>query len=1045
MRLGSLLFLIVVLFVLAVEWDVIIDYVNKITKQVGLKSPAYLLTVLEKESGFARDLGYNLGNKEKNIQRCVDMCYYTPSINNVDGRILTKCYNWIKGEFTINLRKSWCEDQYQALEKIVEHLKLDINKVPFSPDFGIGYAQFQPPTWESYPELKNKNPWNLEDSIYAAAVKILKDGIHDNERLAVKKYNNNDEYIEKFIESRKEWDQIISDTIFVFNCPSNNFSCALAKLKTEFDDCTENDWSIKRKKECIKTRVAQFKETKLANLEKEKNKLVLRLAHLQTLNSTAAILGFPELKIFQDKEVTIEAKDLPFLQNVSTETIREFEEITYKEEKIEQPPTQIIYKEEKIAIEQKQYRNLEKSKVNLLSKSISTNTKVIPATTTQNISTTTIQTRLTSTQESENKPKIIYGGGERRSSLRKDPCDDYKNINYPNILISEIQFETATDTKDEFIELYNPTDQEIDLTCWSLEKYTAKQEPTSTPTLTKLIPQSKFTGKIKPYSFFLITSSSTKEKYQGDLSYSGEYPYLIAINNVIILKKPNGEISDLVGYGDNPEKIYQFEGYAFTTSSINFKNKSIQRKNLQNNTNLQDRNDNSSDFWLSKPSPKFLRIYLIETDIENFQTFATSTEEGAILTLSWQEPNFNVSSTNYAYGLLISTSSDFNTFKLEDFGSTSSLPSPKFDSSTTTFETIITKCSATLTLYYFGLYLKDLTDEENKTDLAISSTTLPEDLCNPETEEEIISTSTTSTVKILISEVRVIEGTSDGEYIELYNPNEFPIDLSGWKLIRFATENNSSTIASDRANAKFKNVIMQPFSYLLLSNTSTLIIDGEEIGVDLVYASSHDLAKNDRLVLLDNNNKIIDEFSWEETSDEKSYSRKKIDSTNEENYFYKFIDWGNGYDTNQNSDFILVSLSPENSSTIKIVPTTTFPLEIKFIKDEETGFLITIIISWISPALYDYNENNYSYKLLISTSTEINPPSESFAPLENFATFTLPTFRLLSIQNVDIINLNTTNLGLPENFEFSQIKVKLELYKNNIKINESIFQYFSLE
>jgi membrane-bound lytic murein transglycosylase B len=159
-----LLFLLISL-VFALEWKLIIEAVDKAYRVVGLKTPSYILTIIEKESGFGENLGNNLGSKEENLKRCINMCYWTEEKNNLDGRKLVYCFDKEKQEYTIEARTQWCNNQYSALEKITSNLGLDINKVPFSPDFGIGYTQFQPTTWLQYKELKNKNPWNLEDSL----------------------------------------------------------------------------------------------------------------------------------------------------------------------------------------------------------------------------------------------------------------------------------------------------------------------------------------------------------------------------------------------------------------------------------------------------------------------------------------------------------------------------------------------------------------------------------------------------------------------------------------------------------------------------------------------------------------------------------------------------------------------------------------------------------------------------------------------------------------------------------------------------------------
>jgi hypothetical protein len=90
---------------------------------------------------------------------------------------------------------------------------------------------------------------------------------------------------------------------------------------------------------------------------------------------------------------------------------------------------------------------------------------------------------------------------------------------------------------------------------------------------------------------------------------------------------------------------------------------------------------------------------------------------------------------------LYGSNADKRGYTLDDFGTTSILPLPKFDGSTTSLSFAITKCSLTQTstdltqtsqnIFYFALFLKDNLDEENKSNFATSSITLPEDLCNP--------------------------------------------------------------------------------------------------------------------------------------------------------------------------------------------------------------------------------------------------------------------------------------------------------------------------
>jgi hypothetical protein len=1023
--------------VFALEWKLIIEAVDKAYKAVGLKTPGYILTIIEKESGFGKDLGSNLGSKEENLNRCINMCYWTEEINKLDGKKLVYCFDKEKQEYTIKARTQWCNNQYSALERITSNLGLDINKVLFSPDFGIGYTQFQPTTWLQYNELKNKNPWNLEDSLYAAALKLKYDGINENEEGAIGEYNRNPKYYRDYLDKRKEWDQILDDTIFVYDCPSNNFSCALSVIKTNYPECTENDWSIKKKKECIKTKVAFQKEQKLAQKQNEAKTLAYEIQVLETKESTPPYIEKAQnllsslIDLFTGKQISSTNNQNNQTNSGQTSLNQQTNQQTNQQSKINEQKQEekITYKEEKkeitISIKNKQTGEIKTTTLDL-----SNTTTSKSNTSTQTTSTLSLrQQTIPASTQVFNQTSYIGGGGG--ITIQKDKCDDYKNRNYPKIIINEIQFETASGTKDEFIELYNPNNEEIDLTCWKLEKYASKQNSTSTPTLTTLIPSSKFQGKIKPNGYFLITSSSTKEKYQGDLSYAESYS--ISENNVIILRKPNGEISDLVGYGGDKEKIYQYESLPFIAR--NFENKSLQRKNFQ------DTDDNSKDFWLHKPSPKnstFTEpprqdfINLTNIIIRNFNVTFTpyrvdsgtgSTEDGYFLNISFQEPNpeaepsarfgtspevrllyFGASSTNnYSYDLLISPNAHFPppTSNLEDFGVTSTLPMPKFDGSTTSLSFEITKCPTTSTTYYFALFLKDDLDEENKSSLATSSTTLPEDLCNPEPTP----TTQNKSIRILFSEIRIIEGTSTvGEYIELYNPNDFEVNLTDWRIEKINSKGNPQLFI---AKSKFNNITIKPLSYLLLVNSSTL----ETITTtpDIVYALSYNLTNNNGLRLIDKDNKIVDEVCWgkiENYSNCKqdnpldsnfSLNRKKTKNSTSENILNEYIETNNGqiylgnaYDTNNpNEDFLYAQINPENSSITRLT-----------IKDIQ-NFQVTnqgkiYNFTWFSPAYYD---ENLSYELSISTSSS-----------STFQTIASTTFKILENQT---LSLNLCNLNIP--------------------------------
>jgi len=112
-----------------------------------------------------------------------------------------------------------------------------------------------------------------------------------------------------------------------------------------------------------------------------------------------------------------------------------------------------------------------------------------------------------------------------------------------HIVISEIQVYGQT-AKDEFIKLYNPTNNSINVSNWKLSKKTASGSESN-------LVSSFAEGTIIPaHSDFLITH---KTDYQGtqtaNYTYSGA-SYSVAINNTVILKNNEDIVIDKVGFGE---------------------------------------------------------------------------------------------------------------------------------------------------------------------------------------------------------------------------------------------------------------------------------------------------------------------------------------------------------------------------------------------------------------------------------------------------------------------------------------------------------------
>lgn len=110
-----------------------------------------------------------------------------------------------------------------------------------------------------------------------------------------------------------------------------------------------------------------------------------------------------------------------------------------------------------------------------------------------------------------------------------------------NIIISQFQV-SGTSASDEFIELYNPTNKDINLFDYKIQK---KSSSGASYNIVTSIPEGNV---IKPFHYFLIAHQnfSLKSFIAPDLYYSN---FSIANDNSIILYDSDGVVLDIVGFG----------------------------------------------------------------------------------------------------------------------------------------------------------------------------------------------------------------------------------------------------------------------------------------------------------------------------------------------------------------------------------------------------------------------------------------------------------------------------------------------------------------
>lgn len=186
-----------------------------------------------------------------------------------------------------------------------------------------------------------------------------------------------------------------------------------------------------------------------------------------------------------------------------------------------------------------------------------------------------------------------------------------------HLVISEIKITGGSGkSTDEFVELYNPTEEDVLLSDWQLIKKTGSGK--------EYVLVDNFTEQIiSSHSFLLIVHpAGYLGETQPDFYYTTTNS--VADNNTIILLNDAGEEVDKVGFGSASD----FEGEALSNPGSN---KSLERKAQSDSTdeamieggvhyflgNSEDTDNNAQDFFIrSLPEPQNSKSELEYLDIE---------------------------------------------------------------------------------------------------------------------------------------------------------------------------------------------------------------------------------------------------------------------------------------------------------------------------------------------------------------------------------------------------------------------------------------------
>jgi len=171
-----------------------------------------------------------------------------------------------------------------------------------------------------------------------------------------------------------------------------------------------------------------------------------------------------------------------------------------------------------------------------------------------------------------------------------------------NLLIVEVQI-AGDNSNNDYIKIYNPQNQEIDISGYKLRK----RSSTGSESSIRVFPTG---SKISANGFFIWANS--QNNYYLKINANSWSSATLAKNNSLALLNPEGKIIDALAWGESQNPF--LEGQPFLENPG--PNQQLKRKEI--NGIYQDTNNNSQDFFIF---PK------TESKIEDIEDFSTTTKE----------------------------------------------------------------------------------------------------------------------------------------------------------------------------------------------------------------------------------------------------------------------------------------------------------------------------------------------------------------------------------------------------------------------------------
>jgi len=504
------------------------------------------------------------------------------------------------------------------------------------------------------------------------------------------------------------------------------------------------------------------------------------------------------------------------------------------------------------------------------------------------------------TPKAENSPKFVYtssGGGN------PPPEEEIPAAPPLKILISEIFFDAeGSDEEQEFIELFNPNDSEVDLSSHSIQYLSSNAE-----SIDKIEKKNFEKGnKIEAKSYFLLGLNSREGDLKWSQSLGNNGGTIILVNNK---EKITGvddlNIVDRVGYGTGEGLILA------ETSAISLENfeagKSFGRKWNEENQEYLDTDNNQEDFEIQEPTPKTKNLspsipsVIVEDTIPPQVIFDS-------LPFLQTELYFSLSWVGQDFALENVTPSGIDGFYL------------KYDIIDTESTVTASDIDGIAIQYQDNNNWQDwekgevLELMEEKNTLALLGKDGYTYLFQIQAEDRAKNVSgliESSTKLSLISNIKINEvcaglEKAENEFIEIYNPRDFPIVFSNnnfkLKLV------NSSNVITTKTITWLNNVIPEKSYFLFVAGNLPIDADAN-YGGGLMTSTSG-------VIITDKNDIIIDRIGWGNVPPADAVEGEGINIILKTGQSLERKE--SGLDTNNNNlDFILnATPTPQNSEYI---------------------------------------------------------------------------------------------------------------------------------